>query len=110
MIRLLLAITLSGAAPFQCASDPDPNRRLEDTPAEALWGLAERFRAQSNEPARLVALHELVERYPTSAEAERARMVLDGQHIDPDPRECVEPVNDCDQDCDEDCDQDCEDD
>lgn len=90
MIRLLLALTIGGAAPFQCASDPDPNRRLEDTPAEALWNLAERFRAQSDEAARSVALHELVERYPTSGEAERARMVLEGRDVEPDPRVCVD--------------------
>ena len=101
MLRLVLALALG--APFQCASDPDPNRRLEDTPAEALWNLAERFRAQSDEEARAVALHELVDRYPTSREAERARMVLDGRNVPPDPRVCA--PQDVDEDCDEDCDE-----
>ena len=99
----LLLLVAALTAPFQCASDPDPNRRLEDTPAEALWNLAERFRAQSDEPARAVALNELVERYPTSREAERARVVLAGRDVAPDPRVCVEP--DVDADCDEDCDE-----
>ena len=106
MIRTLLLLVMTGTAPFQCASDPDPNRRLEDTPAEALWNLAERFRAQSDEDSRRVALHELVDRYPSSAEAERARMVLEGHEVAPDPRECA-PANsdaDSDEDCDEDCD------
>lgn len=94
-MKLLLLALMLGGAPFQCASDPDPNRRLEDTPAEALWNLAERFRAQSDEDARAVALHELIDRYPTSSEAERARMVLEGRDVPPDPRECItEPVDD----------------
>ncbi|MEM9072727.1 MAG: hypothetical protein AAGE52_29750 [Myxococcota bacterium] len=88
MIARLLIGALLWIAPFQCASDPDPNRRLEDTPAEALWGLAERFRAAGNEDARRTALHEITERYPTSSEAERARAVLDGREVAPDPREC----------------------
>lgn len=105
MIRFALVMALSSTAPFQCASDPDPNRRLEDTPAEALWSLAERFRAQSDEAARAVALHELVERYPNSGEAERARLVLEGREVEPDPRVCVDVDEDCDEDGDEDCDE-----
>lgn len=90
-LRLALGLVL-GLAPFQCASDPDPSRRLEDTPAEALWSLAERFRAQGDEDARRVALAELVERYPTSAEAQRARLVLEeGREVAPDPRPCPPP-------------------
>jgi len=89
LLRLVFAATI-GLAPFQCASDPDPARRLEDTPAEALWNLAERFRAQGDEDARRVALQELVERYSTSAEAQRARLVLDeGREVAPDPRPCT---------------------
>ena len=85
MLRLTLGLIL-GLAPFQCASDPDPSRRLEDTPAEALWNLAERFRAQGDEHARRVALAELLERYPTSAEAQRARLVLEeDREVTPDP-------------------------
>ncbi|MCB9599493.1 MAG: hypothetical protein H6720_03905 [Sandaracinus sp.] len=68
---------LALGAPFQCASDPDPNRRIEDTPAEALWRLAERFEADGDTDARRVALQEIVERYPSSAEAERARRALE---------------------------------
>jgi hypothetical protein len=71
-----LALLLLLRAPIQCASDPDPNRRLEDTPSEALWRLAERFEADGDEAARRIALEEIVERYPSSAEAERARVAL----------------------------------
>lgn len=71
-----LALLLLLRAPIQCASDPDPNRRLEDTPSEALWRLAERFETDGDEAARRIALEEIVERYPSSAEAERARVAL----------------------------------
>jgi hypothetical protein len=74
-------------APFQCASDPDPNHRLEDTPSEALWHLARRFEAEGNAGAHQVTLEELVERYPTSREAERARLVLSGREVSDEPSE-----------------------
>ncbi|HJL01440.1 MAG TPA: hypothetical protein RMH85_08595 [Polyangiaceae bacterium LLY-WYZ-15_(1-7)] len=84
LARLALVAAL-GTAPFQCASDPDPERRLEDTPAEALWLLAERFREEGDAEARRTTLEQLVERYPTSREAERARLALDGREVAPDP-------------------------
>ena len=76
LLRGFLLLVLS--APFQCASDPDPNRRLEDTPSEALWRLAERFEASGDEDARRMTLEELVERYPGSREAARAEEALEG--------------------------------
>lgn len=75
--RLVLALAL-GSAPFQCASDPDPARRLEDSPAEALYMLAERFEDEGRPDARRTTLQQLVERYPSSREAERARRELEG--------------------------------
>ena len=81
MIRLALAAALF-LAPFQCASAPDPDRRREDTPAEALLGLAERFGAEGDPDARRATLRYLVERYPDSREAERARLWL-GQEGEP---------------------------
>jgi hypothetical protein len=71
-----LAVVLAGA-PFQCASDPDPNRRMEDTAPEALWQLSERFEAQGDEQARQETLRHLVERYPSSRFARRAELVLE---------------------------------
>ena len=35
---LVAGLLAFGSAPFQCASDPDPDRRVEDTPAEAAGG------------------------------------------------------------------------
>ena len=74
----LLALALGGA-PFQCAADPDPERRIADTPAEALWDLSERFEEEGNETARRTTLEQLVERYPSSREAVRAQDILNGR-------------------------------
>ena len=79
MIRLVLILATLPAtlAPFQCASDPDPEYRLEDSPSEALWELAERFERDGETAARRTTLLQLVERYPSSREAARARLQLD---------------------------------
>lgn len=76
MRALLLAIALGGA-PFQCASDPDPNRRMEDTAPEALWELSERFEEKGDPNARRETLRHLVERYPSSRYARRAELELE---------------------------------
>lgn len=81
----LLTLSLLGTAPFQCASDPNPEHRTDDTASEALWSLSERFRAEGNDAARRSTLEELVERYPNAREAERARLVLSGREVSPDP-------------------------
>lgn len=81
MIRSALALSVgltlaSGSAPLQCASRPPPELAHEDSPAEALWTLAERFDAQHNPDARRATLAFLVERYPSSRHAQRARDLL----------------------------------
>ncbi|MCK6591214.1 MAG: hypothetical protein HUU21_06260 [Polyangiaceae bacterium] len=79
---LLRGITLSfllasaSFAPFQCASEVDPNKRREDEPGEALYGLAEQFKAKGDQKARADTLRYLVKKYPTSRFAERARLDL----------------------------------
>ena len=86
--RLLVALWLT--APFQCASEPDPSRRLQDSPAEALWDLAEAFRQEDAASARERTLRQIVERYPDSAEAEMARMALGGREPAPERREAAD--------------------
>lgn len=79
-MRIVLGLCLVLAlAPFQCASEPDPDRRLEDAPEEALLDLAERFHTSGDQDARRTTLEYLVERYPSSREAERARLILRGE-------------------------------
>jgi len=71
---LFLALSF---APFQCAREPDPNRRIEDEPAEVVYRLAERFKAEGKADARAGTLKFLVERYPTSRYAKQASLDLE---------------------------------
>ena len=71
LVTLMVSLGM-GTAPFQCASDPDPSRRMEDSAPEALHRLAARFHEQGDENARRVTLAELCERYPSSRYHERA--------------------------------------
>ncbi len=52
---------------------------MTDSPAEALFGLSERFEAEGNEDARRTTLQTIVERYPSSREAARAQDILAGR-------------------------------
>lgn len=74
---LLVAVALSLGAPFQCASDPDPDRAMEDSAPEALWNLSERFREEGKDEARRDTLEWIVERYPSSRYARRAEQALE---------------------------------
>jgi TolA-binding protein len=79
MMRLVagfLAFALGAAAPIQCAHKPDPDLRREDSPDDALWGLAHDFRARGNDAAARSTLRYLVEKYPSSRHAVEARAEL----------------------------------
>ena len=69
----LLCVSLSGFAPLQCGGESDEAMRHYETPAEALYGLASRFRAQGDGKAWRATLQYLVERYPSSRFAVRAK-------------------------------------
>jgi hypothetical protein len=66
-----------GHAPLQCGSDQDPSLRRYETPAEALYGLAQQFKAQNNQRAYRDTLEYLVARYPNSRHAVMAREDLE---------------------------------
>ena len=66
-------LALVTLAPFQCAHTPDPNARREDTAGDALWSLAQDFRAHHDEPAARATLTYLVDHYPSSRYASAAR-------------------------------------
>jgi hypothetical protein len=68
---MLAAATLQ--APLQCSGDPDPALRREETPGEALYGLAGEFKAKGDTKAWKVTLEYLVARYPNSRFAQMAR-------------------------------------
>lgn len=82
-MRAVLALAVSallGGAPLQCAGEPDePALRRYETPPEALWDLAERFSAAGDVAGRRRTLEFLVERYPSSRFAHRAREELAGR-------------------------------
>ncbi len=74
-MRAALVALLIGLAPLQCGTSPrGPD--FEDSPGQALGELSERFEADGDEAARRRTLEHLVERYPSSRYAERARVVL----------------------------------
>jgi TolA-binding protein len=75
MKAALLALGIMLGAPYQCATEPN-ERPTEDTAPQALWMLAERFASENNPSARETTLKQLIERYPSSRYAERARHEL----------------------------------
>lgn len=84
--RVLSASILAFAfalAPMQCASRRSYELRREETPAEALWTLAERFDAQRNRDARDETLRFLVQHAPGSRFAARARVALETHEMPP---------------------------
>jgi hypothetical protein len=76
LATLLVALGLGGA-PLQCASDPDPELRRYETPGEALYGLAQQFKAKGDEEAWRATLEYLIARYPNSRFAVTARSDLE---------------------------------
>ncbi|MGK4004360.1 hypothetical protein WMF31_17125 [Sorangium sp. So ce1036] len=73
----LVVLAAVARAPYQCASEVDPDRRLYEDPSEALYELAERFKASGERRARVDTLRFLIERYPSSRFARMARRDLD---------------------------------
>jgi outer membrane protein assembly factor BamD (BamD/ComL family) len=71
--RLFAVALLVSAAPFQCGHERDPSLRWDETPGDALWQLAQRFREAHDESAARQTLEYLVERYPSSRWAPAAR-------------------------------------
>lgn len=75
----LSAAVLLGTAPYQCKSN-DPERAREDTTGEALWQLCGRFAAAGDDAAARKTLDYLIERYPSSREAKRAKDEREAAH------------------------------
>ncbi len=73
MMRAAALASLLAIAPIQCAHDPDPNVRREDTAGDALWSMGQRFEADHEEKAARETYAYLVDQYPSSRHAEAAR-------------------------------------
>lgn len=76
MIRAAAVATLIAIAPIQCAHDPDPNARREDTAGDALWSMAMHFENEHNDQAARETLAYLVKEYPSNRHAEAAKTEL----------------------------------
>ncbi|MET0286639.1 MAG: hypothetical protein ABW352_19310, partial [Polyangiales bacterium] len=75
MKAALLALGITLSAPYQCGTEPNERPR-EDTAPKALWVLAEKFDKEGNSSARETTLNQLIEVYPSSRYAGRARQAL----------------------------------
>ena len=75
MKAALLSLSVLLWAPYQCGTKPN-ERPQEDPAPKALWVLADRFQSEGNGAARETTLNELVEQYPSSHYAEKARLEL----------------------------------
>ena len=73
---VLIALSAS-KAPFQCASEADPNRRREEEPGEALYTLAEQFEAKGDRRAQKETLRIWIKSYPTTRFAGQARVDIE---------------------------------
>lgn len=78
LIALVLCAPLIGA-PLQCGSEPPAAERRYETPGEALYGLAEQFKAKGDQVAWRSTLEYLVARYPNSRYAKMAKDDLDAR-------------------------------
>jgi len=73
---LFLVGALVSYAPYQCGHPPDPALR-EETPGEALYGVAQKLRAEGNLRGYQTTLQYLIGRYPKSRYAVAARADLE---------------------------------
>jgi hypothetical protein len=79
MIRIVTAgvlLAALGNAPMQCSHNPDPDLRREDDAGDALYALAQDFRAKGDEESARHTLAFLVEKYPSNRHVPAARAEL----------------------------------
>lgn len=62
-------------APYQCGKAPDRAAR-EETPGEALYGLAQKMKAEGDDQGYRTTLRYIVDRYPSSRYATAAKVDL----------------------------------
>ncbi len=89
MLKAAVALALVLAnAPLQCGHEADPAYRREDTPGDALWGLASAFRAKGDEKSARETLQYLLDRYPSNrfAVAAKEQLALPPGALTPPPR------------------------
>jgi len=72
-LLVLVGTALLAHAPLQCSREPEPDLRRYETPPDALYDLATRFKARGEQRAYRDTLSYLVERYPNSRFAIQAK-------------------------------------
>jgi len=65
-LRAAVAVAMMSLAPIQCGHTPDAELREDETPGDALWALAQRFKNAHDTAGERQTLQYLVERYPAS--------------------------------------------
>ncbi len=86
-ILVALAFALLGAAPVQCGRTEPIHYAHRDDPAETVYQLGVRLRSRGHEEAAHETWQFLIERYPSSRWAERARDDLQREAPDAAPPE-----------------------
>jgi len=69
-------LSAASTAPMQCGHTPDAELQEDETPGDALWGLAQKFKAAHDDAGEKRTLEYLIERYPASRWVSPAREEL----------------------------------
>ena len=77
MHRFLLLSVVLALAPMQCRGSQDPALKTDETPGDALYSLAQEFRAKGDDVAYRETLRFIVARYPSSRRAVTAKLELE---------------------------------
>jgi TolA-binding protein len=80
-VALIALGVLSGYAPYQCGKGADRSVR-EETPGEALYGLAQKLKADGDVQGYRTTLRYIIARYPSSRFATSAKVDLEADGID----------------------------
>lgn len=80
-LLFLIAMSLSGHAPYQCGKSADRSVR-EETPGEALYALAQKLKAEGDIAGYRTTLEYIVSRFPSSRFATAAQIDLGAQTSD----------------------------
>ena len=73
ILKVAAVAVVIAIAPVQCAHDPDPSVRREDSPGDALWTMSQKFEAEHNDVAAKETLEYLIAQYPSSRHAGAAK-------------------------------------
>jgi outer membrane protein assembly factor BamD (BamD/ComL family) len=83
MLRPAVVLLALALAPYQCGSKPDPQKRIEDDPAQVLYELAQRFHERGDRAGEEATLQFLAEKYPSSRFGKRAKDDLEALRARP---------------------------